>query len=122
VERKQVEGTSMFVFCFADFPLEGSSPFMISLLLATFRPAHRAGARDRPCRGATGLLQLLRARATGAALCSPLDLPGPGGGRGAGWELAGQPPARPRRACLRAHAPGAAPRRPKVPQSGAISL
>jgi hypothetical protein len=122
VERKQVEGTSMFVFCFADFPLEGSSPFMISLLLATFRPAHRAGARDRPCRGATGLLQLLRARAAGAALCSPLDLPGPGGGRGAGWELAGQPPARPRRACLRAHAPGAAPRRPKVPQSGAISL
>jgi chromosome segregation ATPase len=27
VERKQVEGMSMFVFCFADFPLEGSPPF-----------------------------------------------------------------------------------------------
>jgi hypothetical protein len=59
VERKQVEGRSLFVFCFADFPLEGSSPFLISLLLATFRPAHRAGACDRPCRGAAGLLQLL---------------------------------------------------------------
>jgi hypothetical protein len=49
VERKQVEGRSLFVFCFADVPLEGSSLFLISLLLATFRPAHRAGARDRPC-------------------------------------------------------------------------
>jgi hypothetical protein len=122
VERKQVEGRSLFVFCFADFPLEGSPPFLIPLLLATFRPAHRAGARDRPCRGAAGLLQLLRAGAAGAALCGPRDLPGRGGGRGAGWELAGQPPARPRRACLRAHAPGAAPRRPEGPRSGAISL
>jgi myosin heavy subunit len=48
VEKRQVEGRSLFVFCFADFPLEGSPPFLISLLLATFRPAHRAGARDRP--------------------------------------------------------------------------
>jgi hypothetical protein len=46
VERKQVEGRSLFVFCFADFPLEDSFLFLISLLLATFRPAHRAGARD----------------------------------------------------------------------------
>jgi hypothetical protein len=60
VERKQVEDTSMFVFCFADFPLEGSPPpFLISFLLATFRPTHHAGARDRAGRGAVGLLQLL---------------------------------------------------------------
>jgi regulator of replication initiation timing len=122
VERKQVEGTLMFVFCFADFPLEGSPPFLISFLLATFRPAHRAGARDRAGRGTSGLLQLLRAGAGGAALCGPRDLPGRGGGRSAGWELAGQPPARPRRACLRAHAPGAAPRHLEGPRSGAISL
>jgi myosin heavy subunit len=89
VERKQVEGRSLFVFCFADFPLEGSPPFLISLLLATFRHAHRAGARDRPGRGAAGLLQLLRAGDAGAALCGPRDLLGRGGGRGAGWELAG---------------------------------
>jgi uncharacterized coiled-coil protein SlyX len=89
VERKQVEGMSMFVFCFVDFPLEGSPPFLISLLLATFRPAHRAGARDRAGRGAAGLLQLLRAGAAGAALCGPRDLPSRGGGRGAGWELIG---------------------------------
>jgi uncharacterized coiled-coil protein SlyX len=49
VERKQVKGRSLFVFYFADFPLEGLPPFLIPLLLATFRPAHRAGARDRPC-------------------------------------------------------------------------
>jgi hypothetical protein len=122
VERKQVEGRSLFVFCFADIPLVGLSPFMISLLLATFRPAHRAGARDRPCRGAAGLLELLRAGAAGAACCGPRDLPGRGGGRGAGWELAGQPPARPWRARLQAHTAGAAPRRPEGPRSGAISL
>jgi chromosome segregation ATPase len=46
VERKQVEGRSLFVSCFADLPLKGSLPLLISLLLATFRPAHRAGARD----------------------------------------------------------------------------
>jgi hypothetical protein len=46
VEKKQVEGESLFFFCFADFPLEGSSPFLISFLLATFRPGHRAGARS----------------------------------------------------------------------------
>jgi hypothetical protein len=55
-EKKQVEGKSLFVFSFADFPLEGSPPFLIPLLLATFRPAHRDGARDRPCRGAAYLL------------------------------------------------------------------
>jgi chromosome segregation ATPase len=48
VEKKQVEGRSLFVFYFADFPLEGSFLFLIFLLLATFRPAHCAGARDRP--------------------------------------------------------------------------
>jgi hypothetical protein len=47
VEKKQVEGRSLFVFCFANFPLDVSSPFLISFLLATFRPAHRAGARSR---------------------------------------------------------------------------
>jgi hypothetical protein len=79
VEKKRVEGESLFVFCFADFPLEGLSLFLISLLSATFRPAHRAGARDRPCRGAADLLQLLRAGAAGAALRGPRDLPGRGG-------------------------------------------
>jgi chromosome segregation ATPase len=59
VEKKQVEGESPFVFCFADFPLEGSSHFLISFLPATFRLAHRAGARNRAGRGATDLLQLL---------------------------------------------------------------
>jgi hypothetical protein len=122
VERKQVEGRSLFVFCFADFPLEGLSLFLIFILLATFRPAHRAGARDRPGRGAAGLLQLLRAGAARAALCGPRDLPGRGGGRGIGWELAGQSPARPWRARLWAHAPGPAPRRPEGPRGGAISL
>jgi hypothetical protein len=46
VEKKQVEGRSLFVSCFADLPLKGSLPLLISFLLATFRPAHRAGARD----------------------------------------------------------------------------
>jgi chromosome segregation ATPase len=59
VEKKQVEGGSMFVFCFADFPLEGSSLFLISFLLATFRPVHHAGPRGRAGRGAADLLQLL---------------------------------------------------------------
>jgi chromosome segregation ATPase len=89
VERKQVEGRSLFVFCFADFPLEGSFLLLISFLLATFRPAHRSGACDRPGRGAAGFLQLLRAGAAGAAFCGPRDLPGHGRGRGAGWELVG---------------------------------
>jgi hypothetical protein len=90
VERKHVEGRSpFFVSCFADLPLEGSFLLLISLLPATFRPVHRAGARDRPGRGAAGLLQLLRAGAVGAAFCGPRDLPGRGRGRGAGWELAG---------------------------------
>jgi hypothetical protein len=55
-------------------------------------------------------------------LRSPRDLLGRGGGRGVGWELAGQPPARPWQARHRAHASGAAPRRPKGPRGGAISL
>jgi hypothetical protein len=59
VERRQVEGKPSFVFYFVDFSLEGSSLFLIFLLLAMFRPAHRARARDRPGRGAAGLLQLL---------------------------------------------------------------
>jgi hypothetical protein len=78
-----------FVSCFADLPLEGSFPLLISFLLATFRPAHCAGAHDRPGRGTAGLLQLLRAGAAGAAFCGPRDLPGRGRGRGAGWKLAG---------------------------------
>jgi small-conductance mechanosensitive channel len=122
VERKQVQGKSLFVSCFADFPLEGSPPFLIPFLLGNFRLAHRAGARGRAGRGAVGLLQLLRAGAAGAALRSPRDLPGRGGGRDAGWEFAGQPPARPWQARHRAYAPGAAPRRPEGPRGGAISL
>jgi hypothetical protein len=59
VERKQVEGKSLFVSCFADFPLEGSPPFLIPLLLGNFRLAHRTGARGPAGRGAAGLLQLL---------------------------------------------------------------
>jgi hypothetical protein len=47
VERKQVEGKSLFVSCFADFPLESSPPFLIPLLLGNLRLAHRAGARGR---------------------------------------------------------------------------
>jgi hypothetical protein len=78
-----------FVSCFADLPLEGPFPLLISFLLATFRPVHRAGARDRPGRGAASLLQLLRAGAAGAAFYGPRDLPGRGRGRGAGWKLAG---------------------------------
>jgi hypothetical protein len=78
-----------FVSCFADLPLEGSFPLLISFLLAPFRPAHRAGARDRPGRGTAGLLQLLPAGAAGAAFCGPRDLPGRGRGRGAGWKFAG---------------------------------
>jgi hypothetical protein len=45
VEKKQVEGKLLFVSCFVDFPLEGSPPFLIPLLLGNFRLAHRAGAR-----------------------------------------------------------------------------
>jgi hypothetical protein len=47
VEKKQVEGKSLFAFCFADFPLEGSPPFLIPLLLGNLRPPHRAGAHGR---------------------------------------------------------------------------
>jgi regulator of replication initiation timing len=78
-----------FVSCFADLPLEGPPPFLISFLLATFRPAHHAGARDRPGQGTASLLQLLRAEAAGAAFCGPQDLPGRGRGRGTGWKLTG---------------------------------
>jgi chromosome segregation ATPase len=45
VERKQVEGKSLFDSCFAGFPLEGSRPFLTSFLPGNFRLAHRAGAR-----------------------------------------------------------------------------
>jgi hypothetical protein len=119
VEKKQVEGKSLFVSCFAEFPLESSPPFLILFLLGNFRLVHHAGACGRAGRGAADLLQLLRA---GVALRGPRDLLGRGGGRGAGWELAGQPPARPWRARHQAHAPGAAPRRPEGPRGGAISL
>jgi chromosome segregation ATPase len=80
VEKKQVEGKLLFDSCFADFPLEGSPPFLIPLLLGDFRLAHRAGARGRAGRGAANLLQLLRAGAAGVALRNPRDLPGRGGG------------------------------------------
>jgi chromosome segregation ATPase len=89
VERKQVEGRSLFCLLFCGSSLQGFAPFLISFLLVTFRPAHRAGVRDRPGRGAAGLLQLLRAGAAGAAFCGPRDLPGRGRGRGPGRKLAG---------------------------------
>jgi chromosome segregation ATPase len=47
VERKQVEGKSLFDSCFAGFLLEGSPPFLIPFLLGNFRLAHRAGACGR---------------------------------------------------------------------------
>jgi hypothetical protein len=59
VERKQVKGKSLFVSCFAGFPLERSPPFLIPLFLGNLRLAHRAGARGRAGRGAADLLQLL---------------------------------------------------------------
>jgi hypothetical protein len=34
VEKKQVEGESLFVFCFADFPFEGSPPPLSDFFLA----------------------------------------------------------------------------------------
>jgi predicted nucleic acid-binding Zn-ribbon protein len=45
VERKQVEGKSLFDSCFAGFLLEGSPPFLTSFLSGNFRLVHRAGAR-----------------------------------------------------------------------------
>jgi chromosome segregation ATPase len=45
VERKQVEGKSLFDPCFAGFPLGGSHPFLTSFLPANFRLAHHVGAR-----------------------------------------------------------------------------
>jgi chromosome segregation ATPase len=45
VERKQVEGKSLFDSCFAGFLLEGSHPFLTSFLPGNFRLAHHAGAR-----------------------------------------------------------------------------
>jgi predicted nucleic acid-binding Zn-ribbon protein len=45
VERKQVEGKSLFDSCVAVFPLEGSHPFLNSFLSGNSRLVHRAGAR-----------------------------------------------------------------------------
>jgi chromosome segregation ATPase len=45
VERKQVEGKSLFDSCFAGFLLEGSHPFLTSFLPGNFRLAYHAGAR-----------------------------------------------------------------------------
>jgi hypothetical protein len=47
VERKQVEGKSLFDSCFAGFLLKGSPPFLIPFLPGNFRLAHCAGARGR---------------------------------------------------------------------------
>jgi chromosome segregation ATPase len=43
VERKQVEGRSLFDSCFAEFLLRGSHPFLTSSSPDNFRLAHRAG-------------------------------------------------------------------------------
>jgi hypothetical protein len=54
VERKQVEGESLFDSCFAGFLLEGSHPFLTSFLPGNFRLAHRFTCMDRgfaPLRG-----------------------------------------------------------------------
>jgi hypothetical protein len=57
VERKQVEDTSMFVFCFADFPLEGSPPLSDFFLAGNVQAcAPRWGTRPsgpRRCRPPT---------------------------------------------------------------------
>jgi hypothetical protein len=45
VERKQVEGKSLFHSYFAGFFLEGSPPFLTSFSSGNFRLAHCAGAR-----------------------------------------------------------------------------
>jgi hypothetical protein len=45
VERKQVEGKSLFDSCFAWFLLGGSHPFLTFFLPANFKLAYRAGAR-----------------------------------------------------------------------------
>jgi hypothetical protein len=45
VERKQVEGKSLFDSCLAGFLLGGSHPFLTSFSPANFRLAHRVGAR-----------------------------------------------------------------------------
>jgi hypothetical protein len=45
VERKQVEGKSLFDSCFVDFLLGGSHHFLTSFLPTNFRLVHRAGAR-----------------------------------------------------------------------------
>jgi chromosome segregation ATPase len=45
VERKQVEGRSLFDSYFAGFLLRGSHPFLTSFSSANFRLAHRVGAR-----------------------------------------------------------------------------
>jgi chromosome segregation ATPase len=46
VERKQVEGKSLFDSCFVGFLLRGSHPFLTSSSPDNFRLAHRAGACD----------------------------------------------------------------------------
>jgi chromosome segregation ATPase len=45
VERKQVEGKSLFGSCFTGFLLGGSHPFLTFFLPGNFRLAHRTGAR-----------------------------------------------------------------------------
>jgi hypothetical protein len=45
MERKQVEGKSLFDSCFAGFLLEGSHPFLISFSSGNSRLAQCTGAR-----------------------------------------------------------------------------
>jgi hypothetical protein len=56
VERKQVEGKSLFDSCFAGFLLRGSHPFLTFSSTNNFRLAHCAGARGGAGRGAANLL------------------------------------------------------------------
>jgi hypothetical protein len=74
-EKKQVEGESLFVYCFVDLPFGDSLPTWFFFFVA-FRPADRPGARDHSGRGCVGGLQLLATGVGRAAGRLPRDLPG----------------------------------------------
>jgi hypothetical protein len=111
-EKKQVEGEFSFArLSLADSFFWDSLPTCLSLFVA-FRPADRSGEYDLPGRGNAGGLQLLSMGVGRAASRCPRDLPGGRRRRGASRELAGESPARPRWACLLAHASRPSPGSP----------